>query len=225
MKTRLGFFAGTLAGAALLVSAANASTIVVDNFTFSFDTTTTSTVVASGSFSYDSAQHSGTLAFADLLAFSISGAGNSYGLSDVKGTVSKPAPLNTYNYFGYNTFANSFVPGAIDGPQGKTDLIFSATSVSTDPANLGLVTAGFGFDPLTTQGDPAGTGGNDGLYAFYNPQNCTPCQAPGDFPSFTSVTVSPSVPEPSTWVMMMLGFAGVGFAAYRRRNRIAFSGA
>jgi hypothetical protein len=28
-----------------------------------------------------------------------------------------------------------------------------------------------------------------------------------------------AVPEPSTWAMMMLGFAGVGFMAYRRRNQ------
>ncbi len=27
------------------------------------------------------------------------------------------------------------------------------------------------------------------------------------------------VPEPSTWAMMILGFAGVGFVAYRRKNR------
>jgi hypothetical protein len=27
-----------------------------------------------------------------------------------------------------------------------------------------------------------------------------------------------AVPEPSTWAMMILGFAGVGFLAYRRRN-------
>ncbi len=27
------------------------------------------------------------------------------------------------------------------------------------------------------------------------------------------------VPEPSTWVMMILGFAGIGFTAYRKRNR------
>jgi len=27
------------------------------------------------------------------------------------------------------------------------------------------------------------------------------------------------VPEPSTWAMMVLGFAGVGFMAYRRRNQ------
>ena len=35
-------------------------------------------------------------------------------------------------------------------------------------------------------------------------------------------TVS-SVPEPSTWAMMILGFAGVGFMAYRRRKTAALT--
>jgi hypothetical protein len=30
---------------------------------------------------------------------------------------------------------------------------------------------------------------------------------------------TPAVPEPSTWAMMMLGFFGVGFLAYRRKNQ------
>ena len=30
-----------------------------------------------------------------------------------------------------------------------------------------------------------------------------------------------AVPEPSTWAMMILGFAGVGFLAYRRRNQVS----
>jgi hypothetical protein len=36
-------------------------------------------------------------------------------------------------------------------------------------------------------------------------------------PSNWSLTAA--VPEPSTWAMMLLGFAGVGFMAYRRRNQ------
>jgi hypothetical protein len=28
-----------------------------------------------------------------------------------------------------------------------------------------------------------------------------------------------AVPEPSTWAMMILGFAGVGFMTYRRRKQ------
>ena len=52
-----------------------------------------------------------------------------------------------------------------------------------------------------------------------------------NMPSFTSVVlgsggnafeidnITASVPETSTWVMMILGFFGVGFAAYRRKPR------
>ena len=35
----------------------------------------------------------------------------------------------------------------------------------------------------------------------------------------TSVDATAAVPEPSTWAMLILGFAGVGFLAYRRRNQ------
>ena len=34
-----------------------------------------------------------------------------------------------------------------------------------------------------------------------------------------------AVPEPSTWAMMILGFAGVGFMAYRRKNAMALNAA
>jgi hypothetical protein len=37
------------------------------------------------------------------------------------------------------------------------------------------------------------------------------------------VVDAPAVPESSTWAMMMLGFAGLGFAAYRGRGRPAIS--
>jgi PEP-CTERM motif len=36
-----------------------------------------------------------------------------------------------------------------------------------------------------------------------------------------SITGVDAVPEPSTWAMLLLGFAGVGFMAYRRRNQTA----
>jgi hypothetical protein len=29
------------------------------------------------------------------------------------------------------------------------------------------------------------------------------------------------VPEPSTWAMLLLGFAGLGYAGYRRRRKFA----
>jgi hypothetical protein len=38
--------------------------------------------------------------------------------------------------------------------------------------------------------------------------------------SFESVSVS-AIPEPSTWAMMILGFCGIGYMTYRRRNQSA----
>jgi Ca2+-binding RTX toxin-like protein len=40
--------------------------------------------------------------------------------------------------------------------------------------------------------------------------------------NFTNITVTgavAAVPEPSTWAMMILGFIGVGFMAYRRKSK------
>jgi PEP-CTERM motif-containing protein len=34
--------------------------------------------------------------------------------------------------------------------------------------------------------------------------------------------VASAVPEPSTWAMMLLGFAGIGFMAYRRKSKPTF---
>ena len=46
-----------------------------------------------------------------------------------------------------------------------------------------------------------------------------------DGKNLTSATpgnpVVPAVPEPSTWAMMILGFAGIGFMAYRRKSKPA----
>jgi PEP-CTERM motif len=40
-----------------------------------------------------------------------------------------------------------------------------------------------------------------------------------------SITGVDSVPEPSTWAMLLLGFAGIGFMAYRRKNKTALMAA
>ena len=36
----------------------------------------------------------------------------------------------------------------------------------------------------------------------------------------TAIPAQPPVPEPSTWAMMLIGFAGLGFAGYRRRRAL-----
>ena len=37
--------------------------------------------------------------------------------------------------------------------------------------------------------------------------------------TFGTGTLTPAVPEPSTWAMLILGFAGIGFVAYRRKSK------
>ncbi len=39
--------------------------------------------------------------------------------------------------------------------------------------------------------------------------------------AYVAAGVTATVPEPSTWAMMMLGFAGLGFAGYRRSRKAA----
>jgi len=40
-----------------------------------------------------------------------------------------------------------------------------------------------------------------------------------------NVVVTTGVPEPSTWAMMLLGFAGLGFAAYQGSRKAVSIGA
>ena len=43
--------------------------------------------------------------------------------------------------------------------------------------------------------------------------------------SFSNFSVTGDVPEPSTWAMMLLGFCGLGWLAYRRRNDLTLNAA
>jgi hypothetical protein len=70
----------------------------------------------------------------------------------------------------------------------------------------------------------------DSVYAVNGPQAYTgPESAPvfstGSYTGFDNSTVAlatvtlSAVPEPSTWAMMLLGFAGLGFAGYRASRK------
>lgn len=43
--------------------------------------------------------------------------------------------------------------------------------------------------------------------------------------SATITAFAPSVPEPSTWAMMLVGFAGLGYAGYRKARQATIGGA
>jgi hypothetical protein len=80
-------------------------------------------------------------------------------------------------------------------------------------------------------------------YQLYSEGNYPACPGCGfdivqsNFPSGTtyadnlvglglwSITPTAAVPEPSTWAMMILGFAGIGFMEYRRKSKPALMAA
>ena len=48
-------------------------------------------------------------------------------------------------------------------------------------------------------------------------------QINGDKLGLVSLTVSPTVPEPSSWALMLVGFAGLGLAGFRRARGTALA--
>lgn len=75
---------------------------------------------------------------------------------------------------------------------------------------------GFGLflGPNTVTGSTTNT-----FYFGYDDQASNPDRDYDDF--IIKAVVSPGVPEPATWAMMLLGFGGIGFAMRRRRQERA----
>lgn len=103
------------------------------------------------------------------------------------------------------------------GPQPKLitvstdEAVFNASfnSSSTSLGSMGWKPESFTFvaagtsDTLTFASNTTGFSGNETYPTAFGP-------------ALDNVSVAP-VPEPATWAMMIIGFAGVGFLAYRRR--------
>jgi hypothetical protein len=101
---------------------------------------------------------------------------------------------------------------ALSGDTFRDGIVFTS---STNGAELAEIFTSF-FYP-GQQVEPGGVGiwtggiGHPDLGLFVDYQTGTQPIATGGVPDAIA-----SVPEPSTWAMMLLGFAGVGFMAYRR---------
>jgi PEP-CTERM motif len=93
-------------------------------------------------------------------------------------------------------------------------LAFSASGLAASDFSL--------YDPTTGSLDPSTNpdfGGSAmllGLGQFTSYPPGTIAEVDYDNLSFT---INSGVPEPSTWAMMILGFAGIGFMAYRRSRK------
>jgi hypothetical protein len=79
------------------------------------------------------------------------------------------------------------------------DVFWVATGTAP---NINDVDIGWQFDP----------GSFASLGTFYSTVN-----APGEYGTLVVSELNPAVPEPATWVMMLLGFGAAGFAFRRRR--------
>jgi hypothetical protein len=110
----------------------------------------------------------------------------------------------------YNTLTVSVATGFT-----FTDLVFDVLQ----PNDFTVSGSNGGFSTITNP-DP---GLNEYTALAINGTNLTSLTLHSDL-GFTQIKqfeisgLTAPVPEPSTWAMMILGFAGVGFMAYRRRN-------
>ena len=69
------------------------------------------------------------------------------------------------------------------------------------------------------------TPGNYVMEAFYADRHVVAAYADLEVTGNISVNQLSAVPEPSTWAMMLVGFAGLGYAAYRRGGKSRLDGA
>jgi PEP-CTERM motif len=164
--------------------------------------------------------------------------GGTINLHDNLGTITLNAPNlgNGISGISDTTFGN--LNGYNVNPGGSHWLGFatgSATFNFTNPTNsfgaffTGLQ-ANFGSNFQITVNDGLGTTFNPAInanggvefFGFTDTASFTSLtitRLSGDYWGLDQFTINVSaVPEPSTWAMMILGFAGVGFMAYRRRK-------
>jgi hypothetical protein len=175
------------------------------------DTTTESTTGLLVDVKITSGQFHSSNSF-QTLAFDPIGTGLSVTISPTTPNFTNTGP-GIYHQDGFGDFTwgiHSSLPVQGGGLAG-TELIFTIKDTS------GLIT----FGTTTSNSGPTGTLGNCPA--------CTPIgvaftvdltNTVGDFTRTGVVgsTLAPAVPELSTWGMMILGFFGVGFVAYRHKN-------
>ena len=119
--------------------------------------------------------------------------------------VSPPLAYSEY----YVTNKNLYGELVVTGFANSSTANFYNVGISTDP-NAPLVTS---LNTLFSYTFAPASNGSFGFFGYG-----------GDNLNFHINTVAvSSVPEPSTWAMMILGFAGVGFMAHRRRKTAALA--
>ena len=110
--------------------------------------------------------------------------------------------MSVGNGFDHSTF-QIFINGVLFLNQSFNDLASANAFFTNDTINLGNFSNGITDIDLVLNETMSSTQGFGYTYAF----------AASGFSS--------AIPEPSTWAMMLIGFAGLGFVAYRRQRKTA----
>ena len=129
-------------------------------------------------------------------------------------------------------FSWEFAPGDVatwsqpsnPTPVGFEDEVFTEVAVSDGTSNEGP------FEHIFYNSTVGSNGGLDmaeisasaiGFQIYTGPESA-PIFSPGRYlvgssaDQFVIVTAATPVPEPSTWAMLLIGFAGLGYAAFRK---------
>jgi hypothetical protein len=161
----------------------------------------------------------------------------------------RPADASIYTYVGDWAVGAAGAPlwsinPAVLSGQGTAALLFGGvasdyviSTVDSNPLDINFMAHVDGYGNTTyltgTISQSYSLSTNGGGYdhspsfsAYVYDHSCAvggPYCAGGGAPSAINYAFRVSaVPEPSTWAMMILGFAGVGFMAYRRKNKPTF---
>ncbi|MBC9882907.1 PEP-CTERM sorting domain-containing protein [Bradyrhizobium sp. INPA01-394B] len=114
------------------------------------------------------------------------------------------------------TTVDVYFTGDPDGHSGT--VTFGSKTFQFNGERLRLDIAAITNLPVSTPGDPWGLKGNQKFSVRFdaNPQAAEPASGPiiG-----TLVELTPGVPEPSTWTMMVLGFCALGILFSRQSKR------
>ena len=134
-------------------------------------------------------------------------------------SVFAPSPPDTNIIYGFGTGTSPLAPEVVlswTGSQGAfTETLTTVKEVARNPSSPNSI----GVTLLGTVTGPPGSGFIDTPVSLTLTANQD--GGPGNIitVSFTNATgVAPSIPEPSTWVMMALGFGALGYAGFRRRR-------
>ena len=127
-------------------------------------------------------------------------------------TASSPLATNA-------NLANAITLNVFSSTGTLLEQFLSSTGLTLNQVAGGVGGSGivFGLTPAEATELNATLAANAGIEVFT--VGATFANAEGGNDVIQAVSLSPSVPEPSTWAMMILGFFGVGFLAYRRQSQ------